>query len=61
MIQREGLRAQNVNQSQLTENDLKVASVAKSLRESTQGNFVWFNLIIKSSRTVKFFSNLYFY
>ena len=52
MIQREGLRAQNVNQSQLTENDLKVASVAKSLRESTQGNFVWFNLIIKTSRTV---------
>lgn len=37
MIQREGLRAQNVNQSQLMDNDLKVASVAKSLRESTQG------------------------
>lgn len=37
MSQREGLRAQHVNQSQMVANDLNVASVAKSLRESTHG------------------------
>ena len=35
--QREGLRTQNVNQSHMVENNLKVASLAKSLRENTQG------------------------